>query len=591
MAKGETGWNELRFDLSPYEGEKGYIAIHHLDYDQVCLSIDEFRIFTGEMQYVHTDLTELKLEGLQPNTEYGYMIFAHKMSDKSANTELATFTTLPTNPAPSDFAVEPGITTADISWTGYSDSYKVRYRTAEVIEEKPIFFEDFENGLEDKGWLVTTDLEHIEGKEGWFTTDATAENPLATNHSGSNVVSSWTYNLLDYAQNQLISPLVEFKGKLKFWQWTLDGCPDSYAVYLGWGKTAEEYAIHGFPLGLRSLQPGLPGWNEMVFDLTPFEGHQGYICIEHSDFNMYALFIDDFGIYEDVVVAPQGEWQEIETTDPFVTIEGLDRETKYEFEVIGIKAGEEDAVSELTSFTTISPSDIAFDAQDENTGSIAFCNGQYANVTIENYTIKKDGKWHSICLPFDVKLEGSILEGATLRQPSDAKEVDTYLIIDCLTECDKIEAGKPYLIKFDAGEDIVNPVFKDVKISDSTEPTKLYGDKIYVIPEYNKFFVGPTDDFYYTTDGNLRLARINLQKECAMEGFTTSFYISSSLNSGLDGIGLNFGDMNLLDIITGINIVKSQESSDDAIYNVAGQRLSKTQKGINIVNGNKVLVK
>ena len=76
-----------------------------------------------------------------------------------------------------------------------------------------------------------------------------------------------------------------------------------------------------------------------------------------------------------------------------------------------------------------------------------------------------------------------------------------------------------------------------------------------------------------------------------MEGFTTSFYISSSLNSGLDGIGLNFGDKSLLDIITGVKVVKSQETGDDVIYNVAGQRLGKVQKGVNIVGDKKVLVK
>ena len=34
--------------------------------------------------------------------------------------------------------------------------------------------------------------------------------------------------------------------------------------------------------------------------------------------------------------------------------------------------------------------------------------------------------------------------------------------------------------------------------------------------------------------------------------------------------------------------VKSEESND-AIYNLAGQRLSRPQKGINIVNGRKIL--
>ena len=75
-----------------------------------------------------------------------------------------------------------------------------------------------------------------------------------------------------------------------------------------------------------------------------------------------------------------------------------------------------------------------------------------------------------------------------------------------------------------------------------------------------------------------------------MEGFTTSFYISSSLNSGLDGIGLNFGDMNLLDIITGVDKVKTSDEPT-IIYNVAGQRLSKTRKGVNIVNGKKLIKK
>ena len=42
---------------------------------------------------------------------------------------------------------------------------------------------------------------------------------------------------------------------------------------------------------------------------------------------------------------------------------------------------------------------------------------------------------------------------------------------------------------------------------------------------------------------------------------------------------------------TGIDAVESEGNADAAIYNVAGQRLPKTQKGVNIVNGRKVMVK
>ena len=45
----------------------------------------------------------------------------------------------------------------------------------------------------------------------------------------------------------------------------------------------------------------------------------------------------------------------------------------------------------------------------------------------------------------------------------------------------------------------------------------------------------------------------------------------------------------------GINEIKNDElrmkNEDGVVYNLAGQRLQKMQKGVNIVNGNKVLIK
>ena len=43
--------------------------------------------------------------------------------------------------------------------------------------------------------------------------------------------------------------------------------------------------------------------------------------------------------------------------------------------------------------------------------------------------------------------------------------------------------------------------------------------------------------------------------------------------------------------LTGVESVKTSENGKGAIYNVAGQRLDKVQKGVNIVNGRKVMVK
>lgn len=42
------------------------------------------------------------------------------------------------------------------------------------------------------------------------------------------------------------------------------------------------------------------------------------------------------------------------------------------------------------------------------------------------------------------------------------------------------------------------------------------------------------------------------------------------------------------DVITGVSSLVEEEV---AIYNLAGQRLSKMQKGINIINGKKIIIK
>lgn len=64
-----------------------------------------------------------------------------------------------------------------------------------------------------------------------------------------------------------------------------------------------------------------------------------------------------------------------------------------------------------------------------------------------------------------------------------------------------------------------------------------------------------------------------------------------STGSSIKGFKLVFSDEDD-DIITGIGEIEvSPNWSDDDIYNLSGQRLNKAQKGVNIMNGKKVLVK
>ena len=86
------------------------------------------------------------------------------------------------------------------------------------------------------------------------------------------------------------------------------------------------------------------------------------------------------------------------------------------------------------------------------------------DVTVER-TLICDGDYNTICLPFDLpSLDGTPLEGATVKAFKYAVIEPEELQVRVIDVEDGLEAGVPYLIKFAAGENIVNPLFKNVTI-------------------------------------------------------------------------------------------------------------------------------
>ena len=151
----------------------------------------------------------------------------------------------------------------------------------------------------------------------------------------------------------------------------------------------------------------------------------------------------------------------------------------------------------------------------------------------------------------------------------------------------KYYGGVPYLLKWDDDTDIVNPEFANV-IIESDLSNMTYGNAIGVtfkgtyaplsFEEEDKsiLFVGAENKLYWPLAG----AKIG-----AMRGYfeidgTEAEIAEASAKQFI----LNFGDEDATSIET---ISTSVES--ESIYNLAGQKMSKMQKGINIVNGKKIL--
>ena len=106
---------------------------------------------------------------------------------------------------------------------------------------------------------------------------------------------------------------------------------------------------------------------------------------------------------------------------------------------------------------------------DDGTGNaeqLATYAGQKVSVQIAGRRFYKDGSWNTLCLPFDVEnFTGTSLQGATVKtlSSSDFDETTGTLTLN-FSEVTSTEAGKPYLVKWTTGADILGPIFPNVTI-------------------------------------------------------------------------------------------------------------------------------
>lgn len=199
------------------------------------------------------------------------------------------------------------------------------------------------------------------------------------------------------------------------------------------------------------------------------------------------------------------------------------------------------------------------------------------------------GYWSPLCLPFDMT-EEQIADnfGADAEVKSfSGLEIDGENYNLKFTEATAIEAGTCYMVRlqnpiteinvndvdvcmsedfynattqeeFDADENVVSITFKGNYYNNTTVPVGSY------IINSNKFY------FVNSTVVN--------------KGFRGYFTVANSANSN-KAVKLNFSFDDVLTGIEGITV----EGLDNNIFDLQGRRVQRLQKGVNIVNGKKVL--
>ena len=504
-------------------------------------------------------------------------------------------------PTPADVtASDIAATSATISWSSDEENFKVKYREV-ALTMTPVFFDDFENGL--GNW--TTYAKRYSGTEtNWQRAIGTKfDNHNSTAHSDTYVAMSRSYDESTRAHtvdNWLVSPQMTLGDVLKFWVLDDGTYHEDFKVYV---STATNN-VSDFEL---VADPGnaSDSWTEITVDLSAYAGQQGYIAIRHTDYDQNYLFIDDFGVYQTYTYGTENV---VTISANSCELNGLYAGTTYEVQVQA-DGGAEGASNWSSSirFTTDFDLILANAADNSDVISKAAANGGEFNVTLADRTLWKDGDWNTLCLPFSLgnpqaeeghHFDGTQLEGATVMTLASTGFKDGTLTMT-FADATSIEAGKPYIVKWTTtGDNLVNPVFSNVLISDATaNVSTTYADFIgtydymgFTAEDKSILFLGAENTLHYPQSGaSIGACRAYFQLK---NGLT-----AGDPEAGVRAFNLNFGSED-----TGI-VSLSKESGNKGnnpeflnsldYYTLDGVKLDgkPTRKGIYIVNGRKVVIK
>ena len=219
-----------------------------------------------------------------------------------------------------------------------------------------------------------------------------------------------------------------------------------------------------------------------------------------------------------------------------------------------------------------------------NTEYITSHSGQTYDITLTR-TLQTGG-WNTFCVPFDISSEQitSIFgSGTKVRElgSSDFNSTTKTLTLN-FTEASSIEAGKPYLVYLGSNSNVVNPTFNDVTIvNGTTTTTTTYAD---FVPVMNPTLVtGGNKSILFVTGGD-KLTYPS--SDGSIKGFRAYFKLQGDAAASARSFEMSFDDET-----DGLKTLSNSPLKGENIYNLAAQRLQKMQRGINIVNGRKVVIK
>lgn len=240
------------------------------------------------------------------------------------------------------------------------------------------------------------------------------------------------------------------------------------------------------------------------------------------------------------------------------------------------------AVLETMTVAYSKLSSIDLDESQDNAETISSNADKTVNVNLTR-TLKAD-VWNTFCVPFNVTVAGSPLEGATIKQIASVTEKTdgAGAVINFEDAPATLEAGKAYLVR--TATAIVNPTFYGVTVK-NVVPANCSGNENYqLVGIYSPLNINAS--LYgnvFGINNQDKLAKV--KQDTSIKGMRAYFLLANSAATAK----LNFGGE-----LTGIDAVDNGEAvMTGKVYNLNGQYVGNSleglKKGVYVVNGKKVL--
>lgn len=262
-----------------------------------------------------------------------------------------------------------------------------------------------------------------------------------------------------------------------------------------------------------------------------------------------------------------------------------------------------DWVSGITSCTVTGTTAVSLANNTDNNSTLSGCQNKPCDVTLAGRTLYKDGKWNTICLPFDYDPAYGVLagDGVEIYTLTSANIDGTRLNLffgENVAGNGVMRAGTPYIIKWNnTGVDLPSPVFQGVvpRVTDSVEyDNKAAGDArvrfrgtlnpVLLSADQSILFMGANNTLYYPSTA-ITMGACRAYFKIGEDSGSASVRQMESFDFTFD-----VAEENVAGIIE-MSDVRCKMS--EGWYTLDGRKLGKrpTQKGIYIFNGKKGVIK